>query len=38
MMEKSEPMPNTAMKPTASLRDNFSVLATRPCRSLSLPR
>ena len=30
--------PNQAMKPTAPLRSNFSVLATTPCRGLSLSR
>jgi hypothetical protein len=30
--------PNQSMKPTAPLRDNFSVLATTPCRGLSLSR
>src|SRR5713101_8556941 len=29
---------NQSMKPTAPLRDNFSVLATTPCRGLSLSR
>jgi hypothetical protein len=31
-------MPNQPMKPTAPLRDNFSVFATTPCRGLSLSR
>ena len=29
---------NQSMKPTAPLRDNFSVFATTPCRGLSLSR
>lgn len=29
---------NQPMKPTAPLRENFSVLATTPCRGLSLSR
>ena len=30
--------PNQPMNPTAPWRDNFSVLATTPCRGLSLSR
>jgi hypothetical protein len=30
--------PNQSMKPTAPLRDKFSVFATTPCRGLSLSR
>ena len=30
--------PNQSMKPTAPLRNNFSVFATTPCRGLSLSR
>jgi uncharacterized membrane protein len=30
--------PNQTMKPTAPFRSNFTVLATTPCRGLSLSR
>jgi hypothetical protein len=30
--------PNQSMKPTAPLRNNFSVIATDPARGLSLSR
>jgi hypothetical protein len=37
-LEKSRERPNQSLGPTAPLGYNFSVLATTPCRGLSLSR